>query len=50
MAHLETGIPGIESNKSEIIQQSITDISAKGEKQGQTFLNTDNRPNTGKRL
>lgn len=50
MAHLETGIPKLERNKSEVIQQNVEDISARSQNWEQTFLNRENRPNTGKRL
>ena len=50
MAHLETGIQTLGCSKSEVIQQNIEDISARSQNWEQTFLNTDNRPNTGKRL
>jgi len=50
MAHLEAGIPTLESNKSEVIQQNIKDISARSQNWEQIFLNTDNTPNTGKSL
>lgn len=50
MAHLETGISKLECNESEVIQQNNKDISARSQNWEQTFLNTDNRPDTGERL